>query len=417
MNATTTMSTVPRADDFVGISGITVSASVSFEDAEIAEILGQVPEGRRVEFFIRGARSGLIAMGNDVTTRFREALKFFQTSVDGLVTSFGDRMAERLREQLGDAENDGHVQERLHQLLNAMSAELKAEMEKALPDVFEKQTKKSAEFIQAEGERVMRQIAALFAENGIAFNVIQDARRDFAHRLEEVKTAVTIAQTKAANPAPREAGLDYEAWVHGQLASIGSLRGDDVELTAGKAGKISRCLKGDSKIVIAADGVDVSAPPCIAVEIRDREDSEFSLAAVETMVENRGAQVAIVVAAHPGSLPRQYADRSFSVSRRKRLIAVVLDPESAEAEVVLAAAYHLAGALAIEAVRRSHDGDWDAVARTVDEIEHALDGIVEARTAFGQIERKAHDAGGAFDKRHALVVRLLADLRALVQSR
>jgi hypothetical protein len=406
----------PNPAGFVQLNGVTVSAEVMFDDAEIAEILAQVPEGRRVEFFIRGTRSGLIAMGNDVTTRLRESLKFFQSSVDGLVMSFGDRMAEKLRDQLGDAEKDGQVQQRLQQILDAMSVELKGEMEKALPDVFDKQTKKSVQFIQAEGERVMRQIAALFAENGIAFNVIQDARRDFAHRLEEVKTAVTVAQTKAANPTPREAGLDYEAWVHGQLATIGSLRGDDVELTAGKAGKISRCLKGDSKIVVAADGIDVSTQPCVAVEIRDREESEFSLADVEMMVQNREAQVAVVVAAHPGSLPRQYADRSFAVSRRRRLITLVLDPDSTESEVVLAAAYHLASALAIESVRRSSDGDWDAVARKVDEIEQAVEGIVEARTALGQIERKAHDAGTNADKRHALVVRLVAELRAVVQT-
>jgi hypothetical protein len=401
---------------YVQLSGVTISANVTFDDAEIVEILTQVAEGRRVDFFIRAARSGLIAMGNDVTTRFRESIKFFQSSIDGLVTSFGDRMAEKLRDQLGDAEKDGHVQERLHQILDAMSTELKGEMEKALPDVFDKQTKKSAEFIQAEGERVMRQIAALFAENGIAFNVIQEARRDFALRLEEVKTAVTVSQTKAANPTPRDAGLSYEAWVHGQLATIGSLRGDDVEFTAGKAGKISRCLKGDSKILVSADATDVTAPPCIAVEIRDREESEFSLADVETMVRNRDAEVAVVIAAHPGSLPRQYADRSFCVSRRKRLITLVLGPESTESEVVLAAAYHLASALAIEVVRRSRDGDWDAVARKVDEIEQAVEGIVEARTALGQIERKAHDAGAAADKRHALLVRLVAELVAVVRT-
>jgi hypothetical protein len=348
--------------------------------------------------------------------RLREAMRFMQSTLDTQVGIFGERMAEKVRDQLGDADKDGNVQRRLQQILDGTKAELKAEMEKALPDVFEKQTKKSSEFIQAEGERVMRQIAALFAENGIAFNVIQEARRDFAHRLEEMKTAATVAQTKAANPSPREAGLGYEAWVHGQLAIIGSLRGDDVEFTAGKAGKISRCLKGDSKIVVCADGLEVTAPPCIAVEIRDREESEFSLADAEMMMQNREAQVAVVVAAHEGSLPRQYTDRSFAVSRRKRLITVLVDPDSPGSGVVLAATYHLAGALAIEAVRRSRDGDWDAVVHKADEIEDAVEGIVEARTALGQIERKAHDAGANADKRHALLIRLLSELRAVVQT-
>jgi hypothetical protein len=406
----------PDAEGSVHLSGTAVSASVTFDDAEIVEILTQVPEGRRVEFFVRAARSGLIAMGNDVTSRLREAMRFMQLSLDTHVTTFGDRMAEKVRDQLGDADRDGHVEKRLKQILDGMKADLSAEMEKSLPDAFDKQTKKSAEFIQAEGERVMRQIAGLFAENGIAFNVIHEARRDFALRLEEVKTAVTVAQTKAANPTPRDAGLEYEAWVHGQLATIGSLRGDDVELTAGRAGAITRCLKGDSRIVVSADGIDVTEAPCIAVEIRDREESEFSISDVEMMVRNREAQVAIVVAAHAGSLPRQYADRSFAVSRPKRLITVVLDPDSVESEIVLAAAYNLATALAIDVVRCSRDGDWDAVARKVDEIELAAEGIVEARTALGQIERKAHDAGSNADKRHTLLVRLLSELRAVVQT-
>jgi hypothetical protein len=62
----------------------------------------------------------------------------------------------------------------------------------------------------------------------------------------------------------------------------------------------------------------VTTPPCVAMEIRDREDSEFSLADVEMMVENREARAAVVIAAHRGSLPKQYADRSFAISYPKR---------------------------------------------------------------------------------------------------
>jgi hypothetical protein len=167
---------------------------------------------------------------------------------------------------------------------------------------------------------------------------------------------------------------------------------------------------------VATDGIDVTAPPCVAVEIRDREESEFTLDHVATMVENREAQVAMVVAAHSGSLPKEYADRTFSVSRRKRLITLVLDPESGDAEVVLAAAYHLAAILAVDAVRHSRAGDWDLVGQKVEAIEQAVEGMTEARTALGQIERKAHDAGAAADKRHAYLVRLVADLSAVVQT-
>jgi hypothetical protein len=224
----------------VDVDAASIAAHVTFHDPEIAEILRQVPEGRRVEFFIRGARGGLLMMGHDMTTRLRDAMRFMQTTLDTQVTSFGERMAEKVRDQLGDADKGGHVERRLQELLARGSAELKTSIEKALPEMFDGQTRKSIELIQAEWERVIKEMTALFSENGLAWREIRDARREFSERLEEVKLAMTVAQTKAANPSPRDAGLDYEAWAHAQLVSIGTLRGDDVEATAGKAGKIVR---------------------------------------------------------------------------------------------------------------------------------------------------------------------------------
>jgi hypothetical protein len=398
------------------VDGSTVTANVTFTDAEIAEILMQVPEGRRVEFVVRATRSGVLAMGNDITTRMRESLRFMQTTLDAQVSSFGERMVEKVAEQLGEADKDGHVQQRVKDMLARATVDLKASIEKALPEAFEGQTKKSVERIEAEGDRVMKEMAALFAENGLAWQVIHDAKREFAARLEEVKVALTVAQTKAANPTPREAGLDYEAWIHHQLASIATLRGDEVEFTGKTAGQIVRCMKGDSRMVLAAEGIQVTAPPCVAVEIRDREDSEFTLADVEMMMTNRGAHVGVVVAAHTGSLPKQCGDRSFAVARRKRLVTVVIDPESTDSEVLLAAAYDVASALAIESVRRSREGHWDEVARRVEAVEQAVEGIADARVAFDSIEKKAHDGGVAVGKRHALLVRLVAELAAVVKA-
>jgi hypothetical protein len=389
---------------------------VTFTDTEIAEILMQVPEGRRVEFVVRATRSGALAMGNDITTRMRESLRFMQTTLDTQVSSFGERMVEKVAEQLGDADKDGHVQKRVQELLARATVDLKASIEKALPEAFDGQTKKSVERIQAEGDRVMKEMVALFSENGVAFQVIHDAKREFAARLEEVKIAMTVAQTRAANPTPRDAGLDYEGWIHQQLASIATLRGDEVEFTGNTAGQIVRCMKGDTRIVLAAEGIEVTEAPCIAVEIRDREDSEFTLDHVETMMTNRDAHVGVVVAAHQGSMPKQCSDRSFAVSRRKRLVTVVVDPDSTESEVLLAAAYDVAAALAIESVRRSRDGDWDEVARRVEAVEQAVEGVIEARAAFDSIEKKAHDGSAAAAKRQALLVRLVAELAAVVRA-
>ena len=202
---------------------------------------------------------------------------------------------------------------------------------------------------------------------------------------------------------PRDAGLDYEGWIHHQLSSIATLRGDEVEFTGKTAGKITRCMKGDTRVVLAAEGVkEVTEPPCLAFEIRDREDSEFSLSDSAMMMANRGAHVGVAfIAAHVGSLPKQCGDRSFAVSRRKRLVTVVINPESADSEALLAATYDVASALAIECVRRSREGDWDEVARRIEVIEHAAEGVIEARTTFDHIEKKAHEGSAAAAKRHA----------------
>jgi hypothetical protein len=404
----------PKGD--VRAEGETIYANdIVIHDAELAEIVRQAPDGRWVELIERAIRIGLTTIGNDMTSRLRESMRFVNVTLDQQVTQFGDRMTERVKEQLGDAGTDGHVQRRINEILAQWSERMKADFEKSLPDVFDGQTKKSVERIQAEGERVLKQIVDIFSENGIAFNELREVRRDFTQQLDYLKTAMTVAQTKAANPSPREAGLNYEEMVHGLLSTIGSLRGDDVENTANKVGKVPNCKKGDTRILPAAPGVDVVAPPCIAVEIRDREEGEFSLADVEMMLRNREGQAAVIVAAHAGSLPKQYAGQSFAVSWQKRLITVVLDPESADAEVVLAAAYNLACVLALETVRQSHDGDWEAVARKAEAIEAVIAEMTDDQALLSHIERKAHDGLTKASKRHAVLVRLIADLLAIAR--
>lgn len=396
--------------DVIFVNGLAI------HDADLVEIVRQVPEGRRVELVERALRVGLTAIGNDMTSRLRESMRFVQTTLDQHVTTFGERLAERVGEQLGGADKEGHVQRRIHEILTRWSAELRADFARSLPDVFDGQTKKSVERIQAEGERVLKQITALFSENGMAFNELREVRRDFATRLDEVKTAMTVAQTKAANPTPREAGLDYQTAVHERLATIGGLRGDDVEDTADKVGKVPHCKKGDTRILLAVNGIDVTAPPCIAVEIRDREDNEFSLPEIEMMRRNREAQVAVVIAAHAGSLPKQYAGQALSVSWPKRLITLLLDPDSPDADVVLAAAYNLACVLAVESVRHSREGDWDSVSRIADAAERVIGGMTDDQAAFNHIERKAHDASAKVAKRHSELVRLIADLGAIIRA-
>ena len=405
----------PKGD--VRVEGDTIFATnLVIHDAELADIVRQAPEGRQVELIERSIRVGLTAIGNDMTSRLRESMRFVHTTLDEQVTQFGNRITARVQEQLGEAGKDGHVQRRVNEILGQWSERLKSDFEKSLPDVFDGQTKKSVERVQAEGVLVMKQITALFSENGIAFNELRDVRREMAQHVDGVKAAIAIAQTKAANPSPRDAGLNYEGQIHARLATIGALRGDDIEDTSNKVGKIQNCKKGDTRILPAVPGTDVIAAPCIAVEIRDREENEFGLADVEMMMRNREAQAAMVVAAHAGSLPKQYAGQSFSVSWQKRLVTVVLDAESPDAEVVLAAAYNLACVLAVESVRQSRDGDWAAVARKAEAIEAAITGMTDDQAMFSQIERKAHEGLTKASKRHADLVRLIADLIAIARA-
>ncbi len=131
------------------------------------------------------------------------------------------------------------------------------------------------------------------------------------------------------------------------------------------------------------------------------------------MLRNREAQVAMVIAAHPGSLPKQYADRPFAISRPKRTVTLVLDLTSPDAEVLLATAYQLACILAVEAVRQSRAGNWDAVARKAEVIEQVVEGMVEEQAAFDHIEKKARDAGLKASKRHKQLVGLIVETVAL----
>jgi hypothetical protein len=405
----------PKGD--VHVDGGTIYADgIVIHDPELAEVVRQAPEGRQLELVERAIRIGLTAVGSDLASRLQDSTRLWQATIHDQVTQFGDRMTERVTEQLGEAGKDGHLQRRMNEILLQWSGRMKAEFEKSLPDLFDGQTKKSVERIDAEGDRVFKQIASLFSEGGLAFNELREVRREFNERLDQMKTAFTVAQTKAANPSPREAGLSYEAMVSDLIATIGSLRGDDVENTAKKVGKVPRCQKGDTRILPATPGVDVTATPCVAVEIRDREDDEFSLADVETMMRNREAQSAVIVAAHAGSFPKQYAGCPFAISWQKRLIMVVLDPGSPDAEVVLAAVYYLACVLAIEAVRQTTGADWEGVVRTSEAIEDVISGMTEDHALLGHIERKAHEGATKVSKRHAQLVRLMADLLAIARG-
>jgi hypothetical protein len=72
--------------------------------------------------------------------------------------------------------------------------------------------------------------------------------------------------------------------------------------------------------------------------------------------------------------------------------------------------------MAIECVRRSRGGDWDEVARRVEAVEQAAEGVIEARAMFDHIEKKAHEGSAAAAKRHLLLARLVGELAAVVKA-
>ena len=93
-----------------------------------------------------------MAIGNDMTSRLRESMRFVQMTLDQQVGQFGKRMSKRVEEQLGEVGKDGHVQKRMNQILVQWSDRMKTDFDKALPDMFDGQTKKAAERIQEEGD-------------------------------------------------------------------------------------------------------------------------------------------------------------------------------------------------------------------------------------------------------------------------
>ncbi len=68
-------------------------------------------------------------------------------------------------------------------------------------------------------------------------------------------------------------------------------------------------------------------------------------------------------------------------------------------------------------MRQSRDGDWEGVARKVEAIDQLVEGMAEDQSAFNHIERKAHDAAAKSSKRHAHLVRVIAELTALLGDR
>ena len=57
--------------------------------------------------------------------------------------------------------------------------------------------------------------------------------------------------------------------------------------------------------------------------------------------------------------------------------------------------------------------DWEAIVRKAEAVEAAIADMMEEQALFSHIERKAHDGLTKSSKRHALLVRLIADLLAV----
>ena len=176
----------PKGDVLVLGEAVTITDLVVV-DPELVEIVRQAPEGRRLELIERALRLGLIAVGSDMTAQLRESMLFFERTLDQQVSAFTDRLSERVRDQLGDPGEDGQVQQRIREIMSQWAIELKADFEKTLPAIFDGQTQRSVERIEAEGDRVIKQIVGLFSEDGLALNVLRDIKLDFAQRLEEIK--------------------------------------------------------------------------------------------------------------------------------------------------------------------------------------------------------------------------------------
>lgn len=398
--------------------GTIVIERLVVNDAEVAGYLTRTPEAKWAENVARALRVGALAMDADMNERFRDTMRFVSGHIDGALSTFEKRVAATLEQHVGDGTRDGLLQERAREMFEEAKRSLKAEFRQLGPEVLATKGDEIDRRLKQRADELLANVERLFQEGGLFHHQLEAMRHEFRvgqatlkGEIELVKEHVVRKQGAEENPNRVEEGYDYEDEVQAILSRIGDLRGDTVEHVDRVAGRSGRSRKGDSVLTLSVERAAVITAPRVAFEIRDRTESPISLADVEATRKNRDAQVVVVVGAHYGSLPKEFADRPFCFARARNLVTLRLEPGNPHAEELLFAVYELAARLAFECVRATHEGDWNEIQECARELEQELLLLDELSKDFGAIETRA---GNGRAKTEGLRERALAKAGRLV---
>ena len=252
---------------------------------------------------------------------------------------------------------------------------------KEIAESFENSSNRHAEHI----DRVLREMRDLDPSSSIgqAFKRLED-------QLVKVQSAISASQATAQERQRGTAkGGDFEDLVIEEVAAIASVFGDRAEHTGNQPGQMIQ-NKGQSKrgdVTCMVEG-----NPGIVLEVMDRNKAELTtdkvIAELREAMQNRSAAAAIAVVSSADNrlmngLPLQILDSN--------LWAVMLDKD-ARNELALKISYRLARQVVLASAGEGHTVDFEALKRSVTDINEKLKGMSEVKTHLSNIARSQEGA-------------------------
>lgn len=376
--------------------GLVVIEQLVVTDPEVTGFLERTPEGRWAENLVRAMRIGVLSMDANMNERFRDTMRFVNGQMDGALEAFERRVAATLGQHVGDGDHDGLLQQRTREIFADARRALREEFTQLGPEVLGAKGEEIERRLKSRADELLQNVERLFHDGGpfhqqleLVRAEVRSGQASLKDEIELVKEHVVRRQGAEENPNPVDEGYDYEDAIQAVLSRIGEFRGDDVQHVDRVSGRSGRSRKGDTVVTLNVERASVTMAPRVAFEIRDRSGSPISLSDIEATRKNRDAQVVVIIGAHRGSLPKEYADRPFHVGRGTNLVTLHLEPDNPYGEELLLVAYELAARLAYETVRATHDGDWGEIEDCARELEEELAILNEVCKDFAAIETRA----------------------------
>ena len=230
----------------------------------------------------------------------------------------------------------------------------------------------------------------------------RDTTRELTAQLADVRSVLAAAGERASL-MERTAikGAAYEEEVLRAVTEVANAAGDTVAGTGNEVGLVAHAKSGDAVVTVSpllTGGLDVR----LVVEAKDaRLSSERWRRELDAGQKNRAAAAGLGVVRDPDRMPG--GRRRVLVLDPLRVV-VAWDPAT-DPDDVLAAAYALVRASAVQAVLAGTGGDDDRaeLVRAVREAHGALDGFDSLERATGTARRGLEDLAKATDTLRAVL--------------